>query len=349
MLGKVNGILSIMLLALIVYSIFIKSTKLEFVQKYEIENLPTVCGDVKLGGFSDLFYKDGYFYAITDRGPNSDAFEKNGKTYRKFLCENYTTNLVKIKIENQKAKIVETTPIKGLFGIPISENRDSIPVDKNEKVLPFNINGADVESFIIDKDGNYWLGEEYYPSIIKLDKNLNVVKRFAPVGSEVKNPKITYNLPEKFNKTRKNLGFESMAYDGKDNIYVFTQAGLEGENNISILKFNIKTEKVDGVFEYYFYSHSILSATMFVDENKFFLAEKLYDKHFINQMGFKNGVFKRTGILRTLTTSDDITKNMKIEGIAKNGDNVYIINDNDFGIDDENVKNSFIMEYKIKK
>lgn len=349
MLGKINGIFSIVLLGLIVFFLFIKSTKLEFIQKFEIENPPVVCGDIKLGGFSDLFFKDGYLYAITDRGPNSDDFEKDGKTYRTFSCPNYTTYLVQFKLEDNKAKIVKATPIKGLSGIPVSDERDSIPVDKNGKVIPFNINGADVESFIIDKDGNYWLGEEYYPSIIKLDKNLNVVKRFAPKNSEVKNPKITYNLPEKFNKVRKNLGFESMAYDGNENIYVFTQAGLEDENNISILKFNIKTETAEEVFEYYFYSHSILSATTYVDGNKFFLAERLLDKHFINQMEFKNGVFKRSGILRTLTTSDNITKNMKIEGLAKDGDNIYIINDNDFGIDNENVKDSFIMQFKIKK
>lgn len=349
MLGKINGVFSIVLLGLIVFFLFIKSTKLEFVQKFEIENLPTICKDIKLGGFSDLFYKDGYFYAITDRGPNSNTFEKDGKTYRTFSCPNYTTYLVKIKLENNKAKIVKATPIKGLSGIPISAKKDSIPLDKNGKIIPFNINGADVESFIIDKDGNYWLGEEYYPSIIKLDKNLNVVKRFAPKNSEVKNPKITYNLPEKFNNVRKNLGFESMAYDGNEYIYVFTQAGLEGENNISIIKFNIKTETAEDIFEYYFYNNSILSATTYVDENKFFLAERLIDKHFINQMEFKNSVFKRSGILRTLTTSDNITKNMKIEGLAKDGDDIYIINDNDFGIDSENVKDSFIMQFKIKK
>lgn len=349
MLKKVNSVFSIILLVLIVYFLFIKSTKLEFVQKFPINNLPTVCGDIKLGGFSDLYFKDGYLYAITDRGPNSDDFIKDGKTFRNFLCENYTTYLVKFKLENNEARIVETLPIKELSGIPIASEKDSTPLDKNGKSLSFNINGADIESFIIDKDGNYWLGDEYYPSIIKLDKNLKVIKRFAPKNSEIKNPKITYILPEKFNKVRKNLGFESMAYDGNENIFVFTQAGLQDESNISIIKFNIKMETVEEVFEYNFFDNSIMSAATFVDENKFYVAERLYDKHFINEISLKNGIFKSTGILRTLTSSDKITKNMKIEGLAKNGENIYIINDNDFGIDPENIKDSFIMQFKLKK
>lgn len=346
MLKKVNGFFSIVLLFLIVYFLFIKPEKLEFVQKYEIKNLPKVCGDINLGGFSDLFYKDGYLYAITDRGPNSDEFLQNEKTVRTFDCPNYSPYLVQFKLEEKEAKIIKATPIKSLSGIPVAEDKDSIPVDKKGKVIPFDLNGADVESFIIDKNGNYWLAEEYYPSIIKLDKNLKVIKRFAPKDSIVKNSNITYNLPEKFNKIKKNKGFESMAYDGDENIYVFTQSGIENEQNISILKFNIKTETPEDVSEYVFYKDSIMSGATFVD-GKFYVTERLLSKHFINEIGLKDVVYKRTNLLRPLTSADKITKNIKIEGIAKNGDNIYIINDNDFGIDNVNTKESFIIQYKL--
>ena len=350
---KINAILASILLVLIIYFVVLSPDKLDFVKKYNIDitNIPNVCGDVKLGGFSDLFYKDGYLYAITDRGPNSDDFEKDGQLYRTFLCKDYTTNLIKFKIENDKVNIVDIKKIKGLSGMPISAERDSIPVDKNGKQLPFDINGADVESFVIDKDGNYWLGEEYYPSIIKLDKNLNVVKRFAPVNSKVKNPKITYNLPEQFNNIQKNLGFESMVYDGEDHIYVFTQAGLNGEKNISVIKFNIKTEQAEDVFKYRFFKSSILSGAVYLkDKNKLLTGERLYESHFINGFDFGNNKITRKSILRPLTESDKITKNIKIEGITADEDgNVYIINDNDFGIDSENIKNSFIMQFKLKK
>lgn len=348
-LKKINLFFYIVFFFVIIYFLFTNNTKLEFVEKYEIENLPKICGDINLGGFSDLFYKDNYLYAITDRGPNSDDFIKDEKLYRTFPCQNYTTHLVQFELKDKKANIVKITPIKDLYGIPVSEEKDSIPVDKNGKNIPFNINGADVESFIIDKNGNYWFAEEYYPSIIKLDKNLNIVKRFAPKNCEIKNPKIIYNLPEQLNNIQKNLGFESMAYDGNENIFVFTQAGLKGEKDIIILKFNIQTEQVEEIFKYNFFEKCKLSATVFVEENKFFVAEKLYKKHFLNEISLKKEKYKRSAILRTLTSSDKITENIKIEGIAKNNDDIYIINDNDFGIDNENIKTTFINHYKIKE
>ena len=349
MFKKINVFFTVILLFLIIFFLFINPAKLEFVKKYEITNLPVICKDIKLGGFSDLYFKDGYLYAITDRGPNSDDFIKDGKTLRTFACPDYTSYLVKFKLDGDKASVIEAKPLKGLSGIPIDSEKDSVPVNSDGKEIPFDINGADIESFIIDNSGNYWMGDEYYPSLIKLDKNLNVVKRFAPKNSIIKNPKIIYNLPEQFNKTRKNLGFESIAYDGKEHIFIFTQAGLEDDKNINIIKFNIKTETVEDVLKYNFFDKSIMSAALFVDENKFYVAERLYDKHFLNEISFKNDIFKRSNILRTLTTSDNISKNMKIEGIARDKDNIYIINDNDFGIDKENVKESFIIQYKIKK
>ncbi|MBR1942262.1 esterase-like activity of phytase family protein [bacterium] len=349
MIKKINVVLAIVLGIFVLTFAYVKTNKLELVQKYKIKNTPIICGDIKLGGFSDLFYKDGYLYAITDRGPNSKAFVDKGKTLRIFSCPEYTTYLVKFKLKNDEAKIVEATPIKGLYGIPVAAEKDSTPYDKNKKQLPFNINGADIECFIIDKDGNYWLGDEYYPSIIKLDKNLNVVKRFAPENSEVKNPKVTYNLPKQFNNVRKNLGFESMAYDGKDYIYVFTQAGLKGETDISVIKFNIKTENAEDVYKYRFAENSIMSAATFAQDGKFYVAERLFKKHFLDEISFRNGTLRRTLVLRPLTKKDKINANMKIEGLAKDEEGyLYIINDNDFGIDDENVKDSFIVKYRFK-
>ncbi len=207
-----------------------------------------------------------------------------------------------------------------------------------------------MESFVIDKNGSYWLGEEYYPSIIKLDKDLKVVKRFAPISSPIKNPKITYNLPEEFNHIMKNRGFESMTYDGREHIYVFTQSDLENKKDIKVIKFNINTEKVDEILKYKFSERNIMSAATYVDDNNFYIAEKLYNKHFLDKITLKNDIYKRTSILRLLSQKDKIKGNIKIEGLAMDDkNNLYIINDNDFGIDDKNVKNSFIMKFHKKK
>lgn len=325
-----------------------KSTKLNHVKTYKFKDLPTVCGDIKLGGFSDLFYKDGYFYAITDRGPNSREFVKNDVAYRVFNCADYHPYIVKFKLENDEAKIVEIKQIPELSGMPVGVGRDSTPLNEQEKQLSYDINGADTESFIIDKNGNYWIGEEYYPSIIKLDSNLKFLARFAPINSPVKNPKVTYNLPEEFNKVRTNLGFESMFYDGDKYIYVFTQSGLKGEETvISVIKFNIDTQKCEKVLKYNFRDKSIMSATTYTtDGHEIYSAERINGKHYLNKLVVRGNKFEKTAIIKDLQEFENIHENIKIEGLANVGKKVYIINDNDFGIDETNNKGCFVMEFK---
>lgn len=325
-----------------------KSTKLNYVKTYKFKDLPTICSNIKLGGFSDLFYKDGYFYAITDRGPNSKEIVKNDITYRVFNCVDYHPYIIKFKLEKDEAKIVEVKPIPELSGMPVEVGRDSTPLNKNEKQLPYNINGADTESFIIDKNGNYWIGEEYYPSIIKLDRNLKILSRFAPRNSPVKNPKVTYNLPEEFNKVRKNLGFESIFYDGDKYIYVFTQSGLKGEESvISVIKFNIDTQKCEKVLKYNFQDKSIMSAVTYTTGgHEIYSAERINGKHYLNKLIIHGNKFEKTSTIKDLQEFQNIHKNIKIEGLANVGKNVYIINDNDFGIDKTNNKGCFVMEFK---
>ena len=67
---------------------------------YEINTLPNVCENVKAGGFSDLFYKDGKLYILTDRGPNNDV---------KFIGEKEEeeTNPRLYKVYNYSKKIVD--------------------------------------------------------------------------------------------------------------------------------------------------------------------------------------------------------------------------------------------------
>lgn len=341
-------ILTFLFILVILAILLAKSTILNHVKTYKFKNLPTVCGDIKLGGFSDLFYKNGYFYAITDRGPNSREFVENDTAYRVFNCVNYHPYIVKFKLEKDEAKVVEVKQIPELSGMPIAIGRDSTPLNEQEKPIPFDINGADTESFIIDKNGNYWIGEEYYPSIIKLDSNLKFLARFAPVNSSVKNPKITYNLPEEFNKVRTNLGFESMFYDGDKYIYVFTQSGLKGEETIiSVIKFNIDTQKCEKVLKYNFQDKSIMSAVTYTtDGHEIFSAERINGKHYLNKLVVRGNKIEKTSIIKDLQGLENIHENIKIEGLANVGKKVYIINDNDFGIDETNDKGCFVMEFK---
>lgn len=73
-------------------------------------------------------------------------------------------------------------------------------------------NGADTEGLIKDRDGNFWIVDEYYPPIIKLDNNLQVIKRFASkalISIQKDNPEVHFNYK-----------MEGIAFDGKDRIFI---------------------------------------------------------------------------------------------------------------------------------
>lgn len=358
---KVKNILLLLIISFIALYFYNyqynKDYYIAFKDKYNFTDIPNLNKSIKLGGFSGLFYDktskkgDVYLWAITDRGPNSDKFKKNKKIFRVFPIQNFKPKVIYLKLTtDKKVKIIKVSDIYGLSGVPISTKRDSIPVTKNHKNLPLDINGADTEGLIKDKNGNFWIVDEYYPSIIKLDRNFKIVKRFAPKNSEVVNKSITYNLPSIFNDIKRNNGFESIAYDNKERIYIFTQSNLKKGSNIKILLFNIKSENVERVYDYYPDSESIVSDAVFIEDGLFLSLEKIDKNHIISKIIIpdqqESGNIYGQKIISLQKDNSFINSEFKMEGIAYDGKNkIFIINDNDFGIDDKNTTESFLLEY----
>ena len=48
-------------------------------------------------------------------------------------------------------------------------NSDEFPLDRDGKEIPFDEFGIDPESLAVDGAGNFWVGEEYGPSLLKFD------------------------------------------------------------------------------------------------------------------------------------------------------------------------------------
>lgn len=337
-----------------------KNYRLSFKAKYNFINVPNLNKSIKLGGFSGLFYnktdKQGniYLLAITDRGPNGDKFKKDRKIFRVFPIQEFKPQIVYLKITtDKKIEIINVADISGLSGIPLSSKKDSVPVTKKHEKLPFDINGADTEGLVKDKKGSFWIVDEYYPSIIKLDKNLKIVKRFAPKNSEILNQNITYNLPSIFNDIKRNNGFESIAYDKKERIYIFTQSNLKKGLNIKILVFNIKSENVEKVYDYHPDKKSIVSDVVFINNSSFLSLEKTDKNHIISKVVIPDQQKSKDVYGKKIISIQDnnsfVTNEFKMEGIAYNGKNkIFIINDNNFGIDDKNTKESFLLEYEFQ-
>ena len=315
---------------------------------YEINTLPNVCENVKAGGFSDLFYKDGKLYILTDRGPNSDVKFIGEKEVRIFYCPNLVPTVYETEFkENGGIKVTGKIKLTGVSGLPIDESNDCLPIGPNGSLLTPQLSGADTEAFIIDKKGTYWIAEEYYPCIIKADKDLKVEKRFAPKGSNILNSKIIYNLPEELNGIQKNRGFEAMAYDGKNHIYVFTQSAIKGETYARIVRFNTRSEKVDKVYKYEIDAESKVSGAVMFKRNTILTVEFRNGIHQIRKLKLSGSKIKSQEVY-PLTGLNNIDSKTKIEGIALGKKKLYILNDNDYALSETNRPDNFIIEFTLK-
>lgn len=235
-------------------------------------------GKVMVGGLSGLVFDEVasttdklVFYSLTDRGPNAKKkdFTKDGYLDRPFILPNYVPRLVKIEYipKNGKATVTKLIEIKkpgskeGVTGIPNVDLRsfpkyhDETPVTADGKRLKFDPWGIDPESIIIDAKGNFWIGEEYGPSILKISKDGEVKGRWNPQVEYKASYKVRAgknSLPPVFKERKLNAGFEGMALSGKY-LFTFLQKPLPTKPKsklIRVLKFNTETEKSEAVYLY---------------------------------------------------------------------------------------------------
>ncbi|WP_303318681.1 esterase-like activity of phytase family protein [Flavivirga abyssicola] len=228
---------------------------------------------VSLGGFSGLFYDeanstatDYVFYAVPDRGPNDGAVKKADVTpaasqnLRPFKLPDYQGRIAKFTLNKTTGAITlddqilltrkdGTTPITGRGNIP---GFDEVPVTYTDAStaytnadyvdgaseeyheLSYDEYGGDFEGVLIDKNGNFWMCDEYRPAIYQFNAMGKLIERYVPSGTSLlgttPQPVGTYGaetLPEVYSKRRANRGFEAIAYDEVNHIiYAFIQSPL---------------------------------------------------------------------------------------------------------------------------
>jgi hypothetical protein len=226
-----------------------------------------------LGGIgSDLWHSLGdpadQFWMVTDRGPNGlvpvDAMPR-----RTFPIPAFTPTIVKVRAAGGVIEILDTLPILGQSGKPVTgmsnlDKIDETPYDfKAETVLPFNPSGLDTEGLVRTAGGDFWLVEEYSPSLVKVDATGKVVKRYVPEGIKLAGADyhVDEALPAIFGKRKINRGFEALALspDGKT-LFIGLQSPLLNPDAATgnpsrmtrILVFDIASEKVTGEYAYRF-------------------------------------------------------------------------------------------------
>ncbi len=169
------------------------------------------------------------YLGVTDRGPNFTVGAN-----RFFPLPQYTPTIVLYQAKSSRLSIEATLPVVGqsgvgITGIPNSATEDSVPFLSPDNPLPFNPSGMDVEDIHTLPGGGFVLVEEYGPSVVIVDDNGVVQRRYTPAGKTFAGADYPVRdvLPAVLRNRRANRGFECVPIspDGRT-AYVVTQSPM---------------------------------------------------------------------------------------------------------------------------
>lgn len=175
--------------------------------------------------------KDGSidFYGITDRGPNGDgpAYEEAGINYSSkfFPAPHFQPQIGIIHIKNGQARVTGIIGLKdeagkAITGLPIEPGlvgaTNEISIDDQYRRMGYDNQGMDTEGIALDKEGNFWICDEYGPFIAKYDKHGKLLKKYTPGNG----------LPEIMKDRTPNRGFEGLTVAPNGLVYAEEQSPL---------------------------------------------------------------------------------------------------------------------------
>ena len=208
------------------------------------------------------------FWMVTDRGPNGQI-RVDGSNRRTFWVPEFNPAILRVKIQGDTIQILETIPIVGQSGKPVTglpnlKGFDETPYNYTAKeLLPFNVNGLDTEGIVRTSAGDFWICEEYSPSLVHVDRTGKVLKRYVPEGLDLQGTDypVVKPLPAIYGKRKINRGFEGIALGTDEKtLYILLQSPLlnpdrktgDLSRNTRVLVFDIPSEKVTAEFAYRF-------------------------------------------------------------------------------------------------
>jgi hypothetical protein len=213
---------------------------------------------IKVGGFSGIYPvagKPDHFYVITDRGPAPDFVTASGAIRKTFAIPEFGPHLLQVELKhNERAKIKHMKPLtrpdgEPISGLPTSLPATDIPFDFNLVQLPFDEDCLDAEGITIDPWGNFWVCEEYKPSVAMMTPSGTVLMRLVPAGTLTGVEQVpTYDvLPAVLAKRRNNRGLEGIAASSDGILYAIMQRPANNPNrtaadangNVRILAINL--------------------------------------------------------------------------------------------------------------
>lgn len=228
----------------------------------------------------------GTLWAIGDRGPNlkvGPAIDLYGLDHLAPLRgidgakimprPDIGPAISELRIDGDTLRLVRTFALRDNHGRAISGL--PIPSDAFEEIEPvFGLDGAplgadpsgaDTESIAALKDGSFWVGEEYGPSLLKVSPDGRIIQRWIPKGLEsfFKDARYPVDavLPKIAARRRLNRGFEGLAISPDEHwLYVVFQSALAHPDDAAhdrgrtarIWKLDANTGKVAAQFLYPF-------------------------------------------------------------------------------------------------
>lgn len=176
--------------------------------------------EVRNGGYGSAMTghpnKPDHFYALTDRGPNTNYEGSQGKG-KKFPAPDYTPRIAEFMVTADGSVTLVGAPVllKNPEGKPISGRPNpkgmgatgEVPYDNAGKVLTADPYGLDSEGLVAMQDGTFWVSDEYAPHIVHYDANGVELERMSPVGVNTSGRK----LPAVLERRWANRGMEGLA------------------------------------------------------------------------------------------------------------------------------------------
>ncbi|MBM9435851.1 esterase-like activity of phytase family protein [Actinacidiphila bryophytorum] len=167
--------------------------------------------------------RSGYFYGLTDRGPNADAPDGN----KSEMLTSFVPRIGEFRLVGGKAELVRTVTSKGPRSLGGVNYSGRPPHDTSEVIDDVNATNAaggtpvpvardpygyDSEGLVAQPDGSFWVSDEYGPYITHFDADGYELGRLTPYRDSPDNAyhKVIGYLPAELANRAKNKGMEGL-------------------------------------------------------------------------------------------------------------------------------------------
>jgi hypothetical protein len=244
----------------------------EFSKGTTIGNSKSLNLAIGSGAFRPLNAPNDVFYTITDRGPTIDCADSEAVTGIANFCDgnpgtvfaisDYSPQIIKWKLSGigtalklEQSEVITLTgsggsPINGLPN-PFSSAYVETPYDKQGNELTRSVDGIDPEALVRLDNGNFWVADEYGPSLLLVSSTGEILERQVPADLVGQLAGANYPvsgdiIPAIFERRAIDRGIEALALSPDNKyLYFFMQGPLDNPTNGTAESRVVRVAKVE--------------------------------------------------------------------------------------------------------